>query len=250
MSATRSGLIPPPGRSAMIVASLAEDGILPITMPPNFTKSWGLRSRGLPTPTMIKRDTSRPAGATRLSADPFLPLNRSAAAARVIRSPVGSSALRAAAPNFSPSSQNRTRTPFAGVENGAKPSFRTPGMGADPLEGAGEPAMGRLKGLRAFTPLRRAMGGEQICTGLPCPAKPLNWGEADQALNRSPSSAQAACQGKHAFSGRRGPLLRQRPQEVAARACSVAAVQRTRINVLLCILKGFALAQPFCFAIS
>src|SRR6266851_2504330 len=135
MSATRSGLIPPPGKSAMIVASLAEEGILPTATPPNFTKSRGSRSRGLPTPTMTKRDTSRPAGATRLSADPFLPLNRSAVAARVMRSPVGSSALRAADPNFSPSSQNKTRTSLAGVENGVKPSFRALGMGADPLEG-------------------------------------------------------------------------------------------------------------------
>src|SRR5262249_43698153 len=68
------------------------------------------------------------AGATRSSTDPFLPLNRSAVAARLTRSPVGPSARRAADPNLTPSSQNRTRTPLAGAARGANSSFRRPGM--------------------------------------------------------------------------------------------------------------------------
>src|SRR5262245_66111024 len=77
---------------------------------------------------MTRRDASSPAGATRSSTDPFLPLNRSAAAARLTRSPVGASARRAADPNLTPSSQNRTRTPLAGASRGANSSFRRPGM--------------------------------------------------------------------------------------------------------------------------
>src|SRR5215813_9567363 len=77
---------------------------------------------------MTRRDASSPAGATRSSTDPFLPLNRSAVAARLTRSPVGPSARRAADPNLTPSSQNRTRTPLAGAARGANSSFRRPGM--------------------------------------------------------------------------------------------------------------------------
>src|SRR5262249_19369750 len=77
---------------------------------------------------MTRRDASSPAGATRSSSDPFLPLNRSAVAARLTRSPVGPSARRAADPNLTPSSQNRTRTPLAGAARGANSSFKRPDM--------------------------------------------------------------------------------------------------------------------------
>src|SRR5262249_24703307 len=77
---------------------------------------------------MTRRDASSPAGATRSSTDPFLRLNLSAVAARLTRSPVGPSARRAADPNLTPSSQNRTRTPLAGAARGANSSFRRPGM--------------------------------------------------------------------------------------------------------------------------
>ena len=88
----------------------------------------------MPTPTITSRDTSSPAGATMSSALPFLPLKRSAAAARV-HQVAGrlEQALRAAGPNFSPSSQNRMRTPLAGVENGANPSLQGVGHGRLPL---------------------------------------------------------------------------------------------------------------------
>src|SRR5215831_15436068 len=118
----------PPARSAMRVASLAAAGILPMAIPPSLTKSSALRLRALPTPTMTRRDASSPAGATRSSSDPFLPLNRSAVAARLTRSPVGPSARRAADPNLTPSSQNRTRTPLAGAARGANSSFKRPDM--------------------------------------------------------------------------------------------------------------------------
>src|SRR6266545_6560380 len=77
---------------------------------------------------MTRRDRSSPGGATRSSAEPLLPLNRSAAAAPPTRSPVGPSARRAAEPNLTPSSQNRTRTPLAGAATGANSSFRRPDM--------------------------------------------------------------------------------------------------------------------------
>src|SRR3954451_19267461 len=112
-----------------MVTSPAAAGILPMTAPPSLTKSLVLRSRALPTPTTTRRVASRPRGATISSADPFLPLNRSAAAALVTRSPVGLIARRAAAPNLSPSSQNRTRTPLAGVARGANSSLRAPDIG-------------------------------------------------------------------------------------------------------------------------
>jgi len=68
--------------------------------------------------------TDSPAGATISSAEPLLPVNLSAAAARSTRSPVGDRALRAAGPNFTPSSQNRTRYPLEGVPKAANPGLR------------------------------------------------------------------------------------------------------------------------------
>src|SRR6185436_20230533 len=117
-----------------MVASPAAAGILPMTAPPSLTKSLVLRSRALPTPTTTSRVASSPRGATISSAVPFLPLNRSAAAARVTRSPVGLMARIAAGPNLSPSSQNSTRTPLAGVARGANSSLRAPDIGMGPLD--------------------------------------------------------------------------------------------------------------------
>src|SRR3954465_43681 len=117
-----------------MVPSPAAAGILPMTAPPSLTKSLVLRSRALPTPTTRSRVASSPRGTTMSSADPFLPLNRSAAAALVTRSPVGLMARRAAEPNLSPSSQNRTRTPLAGVVSGANSSLRAPDIGMGPLD--------------------------------------------------------------------------------------------------------------------
>ena len=70
-----------------MVASDAEAGILPMVTPPSLVQASPLSSLALPTPTTTRRDTSSPVGATMSKAAPFLPLNRSAAAARSTRSP-------------------------------------------------------------------------------------------------------------------------------------------------------------------
>ena len=59
-----------------------------------------LRSRPCRRPTTTRRVAVEPRGATMSSAEPFLPLNRSAAAARVTRSPVGSIALARSGAEF------------------------------------------------------------------------------------------------------------------------------------------------------
>src|SRR5262249_10997578 len=70
------------------------------------------------------RDTSSPGGTARSRVEFFLPVKRSAFAARVIASAADPSALLVAAPKFKLSSQNTTRTPLVGVANGLKPSLR------------------------------------------------------------------------------------------------------------------------------
>src|SRR5207344_3446188 len=144
-----------------------------MTAPPSLTKSLVLRSRALPTPTTTRRVASSPRGATISSADPFLPLNLSAAAALVTRSPVCLTARRAADPNLSPSSQNRTRTPLAGVARGANSSLRAPDIGMGPLDRVQQngslcaPAGGSYPAWRTLA-LRLIHGGS---AGL-CPQKP------------------------------------------------------------------------------
>src|SRR5215471_9216138 len=115
--------------SAMMVAAVAEEGILLIAAPPSFTKSCSLSSRALPTPSTISRARSRPDGATISSADPLLPLKLSAAAARARRSPEAATALRAAEPYLRPSSQSTMRTPFGVAASGANSSFKAVGIG-------------------------------------------------------------------------------------------------------------------------
>ena len=194
-----------------------------MAMPPSLTKSWALSSRALPTPTTIRRDTPSPGGAMMSSADPFLPLNRSAAAARVTRSPVGSIALRAADPNLSPSSQNRTRTPLADAEKGANPSLRAP----DIRDGSFGCALrvSPMQSRPVADPQRAAQSGrtDMARLGGPCKAPPpgLRAKTRPVALRRTVSA---------------GPR----------QAAPVAARQRLRINFLLCMVKGFALAKPFC----
>src|SRR4029453_14392391 len=123
-SATCVAFIGPPGNSAKTVASLAALGNLPKAAPPNLRKSVGLRSPVFPIPITPRRTTLGPAGTGRSRVEFFLPVNRSAFAARST-SPVASpKAFRVAGPKFNPSSQNTKRTPFAGVRNGAKPSFK------------------------------------------------------------------------------------------------------------------------------
>src|SRR6516165_8215691 len=96
--------------------------------PPSLTKSLGLRSPALPVPTTTRRPTSSPAGARISRADPFLPLNCSASAALVTRSPLAARSRRPLDLKLSPSSQNTTRTPLAGLENGTNSSLRAPAM--------------------------------------------------------------------------------------------------------------------------
>ena len=96
-------------------------------MPPSLVMSRSLRSLSLPVPTTTRRGTLRPEGAMMSSVDPFLPVKRSAAAARRTRSPDGSSARRVAGPNFKLSPQNVTRTPRS-RSNGVKPSFKASDM--------------------------------------------------------------------------------------------------------------------------
>src|SRR4051812_39896574 len=186
-----------------MVTSPAAAGILPMPAPPSLTKSLVLRSRALPTPTTTRRVASSPAGATISSADPLLPLNRSAAAALVTRSPVGLIARRAAEPNLSPSSQNRTRTPLAGVARGANSSLRAPDIGISPLDRVQQTG-GFARPPRDPTPLANALPYDSYTED------PV--GSAPKALGPLGNSAQ--------------------------------------INVLLCILKGFALAKPFCCGIK
>src|SRR4051794_15130523 len=161
-----------------MVTSPAAAGILPMTAPPSLTKSLVLRSRALPTPTTTRRVASSPRGATISSADPFLPLKRSAAAALATRSPVGLIARRAAEPNLSPSSQNRTRTPLAGAARGANSSLRAPNIGWDLLIGFNKtggfarPPRGSYRlGQRAALRLRHGGSG-----GL-CPQSPVAAGQ-------------------------------------------------------------------------
>src|SRR5262245_65271013 len=123
-SATCVDFIDPPGNSAKTVASLAAFGNLPKATPPNLRKSVGLSSAVWPTPITTRRATFRPAGIGRSSVEFCLPVNRSTFAARSTTSAASPKAFRVAGPNFNPSSQNTIRTPFAGVANGAKPSFK------------------------------------------------------------------------------------------------------------------------------
>src|SRR5262249_1780581 len=193
---------------------------------------------------MTRRDASSPAGATRSSSDPFLPLNRSAVAARLTRSPVGPSARRAADPNLTPSSQNRTRTPLAGAARGANSSFKRPDMRlflsirrkveagfADAIKLA--PIARTYLWVRA---LRREMGA--LLRPL---APPIGWSAGRKAGIGLPAAPPSSTSSEDGPVGARKGLLRPRlwpPRHTI------------QINVLLCILKGFALAKPLCCPIK
>src|SRR5262245_8412991 len=218
-----------------MVASLAAVGVLPIAVPPSLTKSCALRSRALPTPTTSKRGTARPAGATMSRAEPFLPLNRSAAAARAIRSPVGSTIRRAADPNLGPSSQNKMRTPLGGTVSGANSSFRAPDMAVRPLDG-----------------IRRSWKPRIAATGAPFSAS----FRYRRPVSTQPGSALKTRSGTPDMT-RLAPACKAPPPAPAwshirgfpGRTLWPPGNGR-RINVLLCILKGVALAQPLCCSIK
>ena len=184
--------------------------------PPSLTKSCGLRSPALPTPTTTSRATLSPGGATISSADPFLPLKRSAAAARATRSPAGSSALRVAGPNLSPSSQNTTRTPLAGRGEGGK--FELEGAGH--RDGSSFDCMGWCETRTLIVPP----------AWRPCIART---GSANAFA--TPTLSTEGC--RRALAGRQTPPWPsgQRPAQ---------------INVLLCMLKGLPLPGHFVAAIK
>src|SRR5882757_5085245 len=112
----------------MVTESLAALSV-PAVTPPNLRKSFSFSADGLPRPTTISRDALIPSGARISSAAPLLPLNWLAAAARLTVSAADPSALRVAAPNFSVSSQNTTRTPRDAAENGTKPTLTASDIG-------------------------------------------------------------------------------------------------------------------------
>src|SRR5215470_13850866 len=168
----------------MMVTWVAKPGTLPMATPPSLTKSLALRSPVLPAPTTTKRATSSPAGARISSADPFLPLNCSASAARVTRSPLGARILWALDPKLSPSSQNTTRTPLAGLEKGTNSSLRAPAMVIR----------------SSLTVPVGSIGG--MCQGKPCIRR--------EATTKLASSGQDWCKSVKFFRG----LLRKRAAEI------------------------------------
>src|SRR5262245_30592228 len=217
-----------------MVASLAAVGVLPIAVPPSVTKSCALRSRALPTPTTSKRGTARPAGATMSRAEPFLPLNRSAAAARAIRSPVGSTIRRAADPNLSPSSQNKMRTPLGGTVSGANSSFRAPDMAVRPFGGI----------RRSWKPHLRSQARHLGVLSYRKNGVHSAWKRAEEAQRGDRYARLASCcKGPPAGPG--GDRVQGFPERILW-----PPGNGRRINVLLCILKGFALAQPLCCSIK
>src|SRR5665213_2849815 len=133
-SAACPSFIAPPGNSANTTASLVLSGSLPMASPPSLSRSFGSRPLVLPAPITTSRETFSPSGTTSSSAEPLLPVKRSALAARITRPAAAPSALAVAGPNLSPSSQNTTRTPvtpiLAGAAKGANPSFRASDIGA------------------------------------------------------------------------------------------------------------------------
>src|ERR1700688_1247783 len=125
----------PPGNSANTVPSAAEAGSLPMASPPSLSRSFWSRPAVLPAPITTRRDAFRPSGTISSSADPLLPVKRSALAARVTRAAVGPSALAVAGPNLRPSLQNTMRTPLAGAAKGPNPSFKAFDIGGNPYSG-------------------------------------------------------------------------------------------------------------------
>ena len=123
IAAAESAGIAPSGSSAMMVTDSLAALSLPAVTPPNLRKSFSLMADGLPAPITISRCALIPSGAGISSADPLLPLNWLAAAARVNISAAFPNAFRVCGPNFSASSQNTTRTPRDGAENGTKPTL-------------------------------------------------------------------------------------------------------------------------------
>src|ERR1700722_1437025 len=112
----------PSGNSAISVAASSPARSLPAATPPNFKKSFSLRSESLPVPTTIRRETFSPAGARISSVDPLLPL-KWLLAARLTRSAAVPNTLRVVGPSFNVSSQKTTRMHRGAVENGTKPTL-------------------------------------------------------------------------------------------------------------------------------
>src|SRR5262249_20489828 len=169
---------------------------------------------------------------------------RRARAARVSRAPVGPSGRRAADPNLTPSSQNRTRTPLAGAARGANSSFKRPDM-------------------RLFLSIRRKVeaGFAGAIKLAPIARTYLRVLAQDVKRARFPRPARTRKGLRHPLGGRGRawlkPFQAPRPRPTALRAYEDLPRRRLwpprhtiQINVLLCILKGFALAKPLCCRIK
>src|SRR5512139_403114 len=116
----------PLGSSAKTLTSEVEFGSLPTARPPSLTKSFALNSDTFPTPMTTSRSVLSPAGKMRSKAELFLPVKRSAFAARDTRPAAAPNAFRVAGPYLRPSSQNTTTAPLPGILKGPKPSLRAP----------------------------------------------------------------------------------------------------------------------------
>ena len=200
----------------------AAAGILPIADPPSLTKSCDLRSRTLPAPMTMRRVTPRSAGATISSTEPLLPLNRSAVAARDTRSPVGSSHLAGRLTEFEPLFAEQDENALGG--RGQRGKFK---LRAAPDDRDGRPA------------LRIGVSTQHEETSSAVPT----CGLADAGLGGNAASPSRTT---HLGTGR---IL---VGYVPPKPCWRCRAQRPgrRFNVLLCILKGFALAEPLCWPIK
>src|ERR1700739_1520522 len=153
----------PSGNSAISVAASSPARSLPAATPPNFQKSFSLRSESLPAPTTIRRETFSPPGARISSVDPLLPLNWLVAAARLTRSAAVPNTLRVVSPSFNVSSQKTTRMPCGAVGNGTKPTLTASVIGKSSkiraIAGVGDPPDGTSSGLfRAAIYIRQERG--------------------------------------------------------------------------------------------
>ncbi len=138
-------------------------------------------------------------------------------------------AVRVAAPSLTPSSQNTMRTPLAGGAKRGKfelqvawPSEHVPSLGW-------RDERVRLEGMASAAGPCKAPAAAKPRSATTVPEWPVRG-----ALGRGGKCAER----------------RRQAAWCTGTARSVAPMSRPRINDLLCILKGFALARPFCWAIK
>ena len=125
----------PPGSSAKMVASPALAGSLPMAMPPSLTKVLRLEVAGLADADhQPAARPSVPRGTISSSAEPLLPVKRSALAARATRSAAGAERLAGRRPEFEAVVAEHDQNALFG--NGERTKFE--------LEGARHENLGRL----------------------------------------------------------------------------------------------------------